>query len=380
VIDAPGPWGTGPFTLVEGASSLKNEIAVMRSEPFACAWLPAAELRSDRVVLEANRDHWNVERGPRLERVVFRNDLSPAEALELCLSGEGEVDVVTELTPDVAARVEGSRYAELLTKDANRVLVGIFNQFARDVPLADQRAREALNLAVDVDRLVEVGFAGHATPLVGLTPPWAAGYPGAVRDTSHDPARARELMAEAGWPAGRPLRLAAPEPLEPVARFLAGEIVAALGTIGVEVTVVPEAALLAGSRQLVEKKVTPPWDVLLHAWFDLSSDAPPATVHREFFGADGAFRAGPEVPEFDRLFAEFKAISDPERQGEAAAEIDRLVQREALALFLVSPQALYAVNRHVRFSAYRSTLELAETEVDEGHWSLRATREPAVAR
>ena len=51
------------------------------------------------MVLEANRDHWNTERGPRLERVVFRNDLSPAEALELVCSGEGEVDIVSEVSP-----------------------------------------------------------------------------------------------------------------------------------------------------------------------------------------------------------------------------------------------------------------------------------------
>jgi peptide/nickel transport system substrate-binding protein len=56
-------------------------------------------------VLEANRDHWNTERGPRLERVVFRNDLSPAEALELVCSGERDVDIVSEVSPADARRV-----------------------------------------------------------------------------------------------------------------------------------------------------------------------------------------------------------------------------------------------------------------------------------
>ena len=83
MIDAPGPWGTGPYTLVEGFSSLENEIGLIQAEPLACVWLDTGTPRSERVVLEANRDHWNSERGPRLERVVFRNELPPAEALEL---------------------------------------------------------------------------------------------------------------------------------------------------------------------------------------------------------------------------------------------------------------------------------------------------------
>ena len=99
MIDAPGPWGTGPYTLVEGFSSLENEAALIQADPFTCIWLDKANPRTDRVVLEANRDHWNTERGPRLERVVFRNDLSPAEALELVCSGEGEVDIVSEVSP-----------------------------------------------------------------------------------------------------------------------------------------------------------------------------------------------------------------------------------------------------------------------------------------
>jgi hypothetical protein len=45
VIDAPGPWGTGPFILAEGHSSLYNEIAIMRTDPFACVWLDTAQDR-----------------------------------------------------------------------------------------------------------------------------------------------------------------------------------------------------------------------------------------------------------------------------------------------------------------------------------------------
>ena len=36
MIDAPGPWGTGPFTLVEGYSSLDNDRVAIASDPLAC--------------------------------------------------------------------------------------------------------------------------------------------------------------------------------------------------------------------------------------------------------------------------------------------------------------------------------------------------------
>ena len=127
------------------------------------------------MVLEANRDHWNKQRGPRLERVVFRNDLSPEEALDACVSGDGEVDIVTEVSPADAERVRSSKHAELVEYDANRVLVGVVNRYeSSGAPLGEKRARQALNLAVDKERLVAEGLGGYANSLCALTPSWCA--------------------------------------------------------------------------------------------------------------------------------------------------------------------------------------------------------------
>ena len=321
------------------------------------------------MVLEANPDH-KTERKARLGRVVFRNDLGPAEALEAVCDREGEVDIVTEISPADADRVSSSEHARLVTIDANRVLVGIFNQWPeRDVPLTDRRAREALGLAVDRERLCGEVMHGFATPLASLTPTWCNGcFPGA-RPRQRDTERARALLAEAGWPRGRPLLLATPASTAPVAQAIA-EDVRGIG-LDVELIEVPDEGLIAGTRTLIEKKLVPPWDVLIHAWFDLSSDLPPAVVHREFFGSDGAFRAGPLFPEFDRLFEDLVASIDPDEARRRAEEIDRWCYEEAAVLALCAPQALYAVNRHVDFKAYRTTFELADTEVASDHWSRR---------
>ena len=352
-------------------------MAIQRVRPeFVATNLITAEDRAARVVLEANRDH-NTPRRSRLERVVFRNDVTPQQALETVCEREGEIDIVTEVSPADAARVEASEHARLVTIDANRLLVGIFNTWAtNDAPLGDVRMREALNCAVDRHQLVADGLAGYATPLAGMTPAWCAGmFPGA-EPRRRDSARARELAAAAGWPEGRPLRIATPAPLEGLARMVAVDVEDALG-IGTDVIAVPDEQLTAGARRLVEKKLPLPWDVLLHAWFDLSSDMPPAVVHREFFGHDGAFRAGPQDAEFDRRFGALARATDPAEARRLAEDIDRYCFEQSKALFLCAPQALYAVNRHVDFKAYRATFELADTEVNPRHWSRRDDAAPA---
>jgi ABC-type transport system substrate-binding protein len=370
VIDAPGPWGTGPFTLTEGASSLEAEIGLVQADPLVCVWLPTGTPRSDRVVLEANAGHWNTERGPRLERVIFRNDLSPAEALDLVCTTEGAVDLVTEVAPADAQTVSASEYAKLVRVDAMRVLVGVINRDAEGAPLHDLRTRRALNLAVDRGRLIQEAFAGYASPLAGLTPPYAAGVPAGQRPYAHDPEQARQLLVEARWPAGRALRLAAPADLEGVARLLADSFTSSLG-VEVDLTVIPPDQLLAAQHALVEKVLPLPFDVLVHAWFDLAADAPPAVLHREFFHATGAFRAGPPIAEFQELLGRFAVATDPGVLGELTTDIDRFVYQQALCVFLCAPQALYAVNRHVGFDGYAATFELAETQASPQHWSRR---------
>lgn len=370
MIDAPGPWGTGPFTLAEGYSSLYNEIAIMRAEPLACTWLDTRQDRTDKVVLIANTDHWNKERGPRLERVVFRNDIPPAEALDLVCDTEGEVDIVTEISPPDAARVESSEHARLYAIDAMRVILGIVNRSVEDAPLGDTRTRRALNMAVDRDRLVREGFGGYAYPAAGVTPPYAVGGLSDLEPYPHDPEEAKRLLQEAGWPEGRALRLATLADLEDVANVFAADLRNSLG-IEVGVSVIPNEELLGAQHMLVEKVMPLPFDVLVFAWIDLTSDAPAAFMHGELYGETGPFRSGPPIERFEKLMGEFATEVDDRRQGELSAKIDRFVYDEALSVFLAYPQALYAVNRHVNFVGYATTFELAESEVTEEHWSRK---------
>jgi len=345
-------------------------MAIQRVRPqFVATNIITGEDRTDRVVLEANTDH-NTPRQAKLGKVVFVNDMTPEQALDAVCDEDGVIDIVTEVSPADAQRVEDSEHAKLVTIEANRVLLGIFNTWPEvGAPFADRRVREAFNWAVDRDKIVSEGLGGRAKALGALTPPWSGGGAGA-EPRPHDAAKAKQLLDEAGWPDGHAVTVATPPPFEGIARMIASDVEAALG-IKAKVIVVPAEDLTAGARTLIEKKIPPPWDILIHAWFDLSSDLPPAVMHREFFGDDGGFRAGPTDPKFNQMFDDLVKETTPEAAQKAAHDVDQYCFEESKALFLCAPHALYAVNREVEFVAYKTTFELAETEVSAKHWSRR---------
>ena len=116
------------------------------------------------------------------------------------------------------------------------------------------------------------------------------------------------------------------------AGLLAEDLRSGLG-IAVDVAVTPPGEKLAGQRALAEKVVALPYDVLVFAWIDLTSDAPPAFMHNELYGGTGAFRAGPAVEGFENLMGDFASTTDVGRQQDLAEQIDRFVYEEALSIF-----------------------------------------------
>jgi len=297
-------------------------------------------------------------------------------ALDLVCTTEGEVDIVTEVSPADAARVEDSEHANLVAGDAVRVIAGVINRDAERVPFADQRAWLALNLAVDRDALVKEAMFGYAKPLAGLTPHAAVLVLDRVLHPFfspylHDGGRAAELWQATGGSGSGPLRIAAPEKLEGVALQVAAQLRAALGA-KIDVTIDrTRDAQLDTRRRLAEKVRPQEWDILIQEQGAQVADGPPLELHRAFVGETGEYRAGPVVPGFEALYAELVAETAKLKQAEISHRIDKFVHDEALALVLCAPQALYAVNKHVDFTPYATTFELAQTKAKKEHRSRK---------
>ncbi len=301
---------------------------------------------------------------------MFRNDLTPEQALHLCTTTEGQVDIVTQVSPQIAQKVIDSNYARLINVNGNKILVGIFNRFKRDVDFTDSNLRLALNLAINRNTIIQEGFFGFASKVPALTPPWASDFPEGLTSREYDAVRARQLFMQSGWKEGRRLKLASTIEYEKVAYIIASQIQQTL-QISVDVTIYNEKEEFKLRRMVAEKKLVPSWDILLANTTALYLEGTPAFFHREFFGTDGALRVGPKLNEFDLLFNKMVAQVDKAERVKVAKEIDRYVFEEALGLFICSPQDLYAVNRNVIFRPYRTSLEFADTEVNDRHWSRR---------
>ena len=354
--------------MVQGESTIDSQLLTIRPDPFAASWT-WTEARAAEVKLTANPHYWDTRRGPRVAEALFRNAVPPAQALDAVCTTEGEFDIVTEVPPSDAAKVQASKFARLVSIDAVRSVAGVINRHAEGLPLGDVRARRALNHAIDRKKLVAGAFAGHADPLAGLTPPCAVPRGSRLSPYSHSPRAASELWRAAGGDGCRPIRLAATANYRAVAEQVAADLRESLN-LGVEVRVLDAGGELAARRSLAERGRLD-FDVLIFMQGCQALETPALELHRAFVGDSGEYRAGPVVPAFEALLADLTAHTTVAGQMKVALALDKLVRDEALALFLAAPYALYAVNREVSFTPYRTTFELAECEVSRRHWSRR---------
>lgn len=152
-------------------------------------------------------DHLLLEPNPRYDsgraRVAVRFEMigDPAQALNAYRAGElDQVSIPAPLVPTVKS--DPALAAELVS--VNRLATVRVTLANTRPPFDNARLRQALAWAVDRDALVEVALRGVGKGATSFIPPGIAGYdPEAT--PGFDAARARALLAEAGYPGGRGL-------------------------------------------------------------------------------------------------------------------------------------------------------------------------------
>ncbi len=169
------PVGTGPYKLVKWTK--KQEHLLVR-----------------------NDDYW----GPKPAFKHVRVRIIPEQATQIAELISGGVDVIKAVPPDQMDVINKSGQARTSSSPILRTAFLQLDQAARTGPnpFTDRRARQAANLAVDMDAIIKHVLNGLGDRTATTVNPMAFGYDPSLKAYRQDVAAARKLLAEAGYPNG----------------------------------------------------------------------------------------------------------------------------------------------------------------------------------
>ncbi len=165
------PVGSGPFKFVE--------------------WV-----KKDHVTMEANKDYWAGR--PCVDRLIMR--AIPDNTVRLLEVEKGTVQVMDQINPPDYGRIRGNKDLVLFTGPG--LNVGYIAMNVEKSPFNDVRIRRAVNYAVNKDSLIRAFYAGVGAPAKNPMPPTIWGYNDAVQPYGYSVEKAKQLLAEAGYPNG----------------------------------------------------------------------------------------------------------------------------------------------------------------------------------
>lgn len=275
--------------------------------------------RGQRLTLEVNP---HASHAPRqFQRVTFQ--ITPNDSARRLLLEKGDVDYLAGLGAAASRGFDGIAGVKVVVAQSTADMRFLTMNTQR-APMSDVRLRQAVAAAIDYDALREKVLAGRVGPLAGFLPP---GVPGGDPDRSppkRDLARAKALLAEAGYD-GREVQLMVAA-YGPVAEFVQSQLVEA----GFKV----KLQRLAPSA-IDAQRVTGDFDLFYDGW---SMDVPdPVLFFNLAFssryvgsGVNASRFASPELDaELDAAMAE----TDPVRRAELYRAIEeRLIEARPVAM------------------------------------------------
>ena len=330
-----------PAACIVPEEELGDESRFAASPVGSGRWILAQWERGDFLLLEPNPYHPG-ER-PRLGSVRFR--ILPEAFTRIAEFESGTLDVLkiplAELSRFLGDRALGDR---IQSRPELRVLyIGLNTQRG---PLQDSRVRKALNMAVDVDRLIEVLTEGRAIRAAGAIPPSLAGFEERPA-YPYDPVEARNLIAEAGYREGFALEIW--QRNSPEGNRLVEAIQGYLLAVGVEVRIV-KREWSAFKEAVSQGRV----DAFFLDWY---ADYPDAEnfLFPLFHSANaggGGNRAFFDDPRIDELIERAQRIPDAREGEQLYAMIDGLVYDAAPWIYLYFPTTFVVVSPHVNDYVY----------------------------
>jgi peptide/nickel transport system substrate-binding protein len=168
---AQNPVGTGPFMLAN--------------------WVPG-----ERIELEKNPNYWRGE--PKVDGIVFQT--VPESSARVAALRAGQADLIVHVPPEQVEAIDSAPDTKILSAPSVRGITFFLD--TRKAPFDDQRVRQAVNYAVDMDAINRGLFDDRALLANGSSHPSTFGHNADLAPYPYDPDRARELLAEAGYADG----------------------------------------------------------------------------------------------------------------------------------------------------------------------------------
>jgi len=170
------PVGSGPFRMAE--------------------WV-----KGDHITLEANKGYWGG--APALDRIVFKVVPDPSSRLLELRRGSG--DFLKGMAPDQRQAITSDAALALITKPCSCIGYVAINDQKK--PFDNVLVRRALNYAVDREAIMRTIEGGLGVVAESMIPSWMPGYNANAAKYPYDPAKAKDLLRQAGYPNGFPTEL-----------------------------------------------------------------------------------------------------------------------------------------------------------------------------
>ena len=285
----------------------------------------------DSLVLERFEDYWGTL--GKLDKITFKI-LESADGLVLGLQS-GALDLVAHLSSDQTVQLSS---ADFSIREGSMNLVQALYLNNAEKPFDDIRVRQALCYAVDKQAVIDLAFDGYGIPLgTSMFPSFSKYYDESLTDYyTLNIEKAKELLAEAGYPDGFEMTITVPSNYTPHVNT-ATVLVELLREIGVKASV-----------QLVDWST---WleDVYGNRKFQstvtgLTSDNMTARKLLERFGSEvGNNFTNYSNAEYDEILARALRATDDAEQTELYRALERNLTENAANVYLQDMADLVAV-------------------------------------
>lgn len=302
--------GWGDAVMVDAASAAKNKSHPIGTGPFKFSkWV-----RGDRIVMVRNDSYWGTP--TKLKSATIKIIPDPAAAASAIMSGD--IDAFANYpAPESLAQFESDpRFKVVIGTTEGETILSTNNQRG---PFKHLKVRQAIAHALDRKAIIDGAMFGYGTPIGTHFAPHHPAYVDLIATHSYDLEKAKQLLAQAGYPDGFKGTIKLPPPA--YARR-GGEIVASqLRKIGIDLEIIPvewaqwlDQVFKNKAYDLTIVSHTEPMDIGIYARRDY------------YFAYDS--------PRFQALMKKLDATVDTKNRYDILRKAQRLIAQECVNGFL----------------------------------------------